>query len=519
MSDPAEFRLCVKSRRIGISWAMAAECVLESGKSAEAGGQNCYYVCQTESDAQEFMDACTMWARQFNLAAEATGETLIDPENGAAYQVAQLKFASGFKILALSGHPRRLHGKTGMAILDEAALSVDPEGFIEAAGAFLTWGRGRVAIISTESGGTESAFHRWRDEVEAGRRPWSLHVIDIDDAIADGLHERIALVNDWPYDPKKTREDNAAEWRANLKAKNIDHWEAQFLCNPAGAGDVFFDRAAVDAAMEQRPVLRFQPPSTKSEEPFSTWKPARRKAYAREWIDTNLTPLLEKLDKTRPHSMGADFGHTGDITSISPIVTLYTRAKSVPFMVEMRNTPYDVQFQIFCALIDGLPRRGRMAIDAGGIGRQIGEQLWQKYGDVVVRMQVADGKARDPDKRPPAHLYYSEMFPPVKAGFGSAELTIPRDDYVMDDLMGIRNKGGRPTVPAKRTKDRQGQRHYDSAVSLGLAVWASGPDSMQSFAPLTPSGVRGDEAERERRRAKRTGRKVRSKLKGRWTGF
>ena len=52
-----------KSRRIGLTWGIAAETVLTASRSRSARGMDAFYVGYNLEMAREFIDACAMWAR------------------------------------------------------------------------------------------------------------------------------------------------------------------------------------------------------------------------------------------------------------------------------------------------------------------------------------------------------------------------------------------------------------------------------------------------------------------------
>jgi len=116
--DKADVKIGVKSRQIGLTWINAAEDVLTAGATREAGGMDCYYLCQSKDDARQYVEGdCTMWAEHFGQFCELSEELLIDPEDHHAYQVTRIKFASGFSIRSMVAHPRNLRGKRGKITL------------------------------------------------------------------------------------------------------------------------------------------------------------------------------------------------------------------------------------------------------------------------------------------------------------------------------------------------------------------------------------------------------------------
>ena len=60
-----------KSRRVGLTWGLAAYAVLRAGREKSAGGMDAMYISYSQEMTREFIDACAMWARAFNMAATA----------------------------------------------------------------------------------------------------------------------------------------------------------------------------------------------------------------------------------------------------------------------------------------------------------------------------------------------------------------------------------------------------------------------------------------------------------------
>jgi hypothetical protein len=171
-----------KSRRIGLTWALAALAVLGAAKQKSAGGKNTFYIGYNLDMAREFVATCAMWAEAFGYAGAQVGEELFEDGKGRPVQAFRIEFGSGFKIVALPSSPRSLRGMQGQIILDEAAFHDELEEMIKAAMAMLIWG-GQVVVVSTHDG-VANPFNLLLDEVRAGRRKGEALTITFDQAIA-----------------------------------------------------------------------------------------------------------------------------------------------------------------------------------------------------------------------------------------------------------------------------------------------------------------------------------------------
>jgi phage FluMu gp28-like protein len=185
-----------KSRRIGLTWAIAAFAVMRAAAAPSAGGDHVFYMGYEKDMAIEFIEACAMWARAFKIVADDVDEEIIDDldEDGRSKNIQsyRIKFASGFRIVALPSVPRAFRGKQGVVILDEAAFHNAIAEKIKAALALLMWG-GQVIVISTHDG-VANPFNQLVEKMRAGKQPGRLIRITFDDAIEDGLYERMQEV-------------------------------------------------------------------------------------------------------------------------------------------------------------------------------------------------------------------------------------------------------------------------------------------------------------------------------------
>jgi predicted phage terminase large subunit-like protein len=182
----AHVRVWEKSRRIGASWCAAAGAVLDAAR--RTAPVDTWYVGYNEDMTREFISDCEMWARAFHAQAIRVGEDVYADERGDI-RTFHIRMASGGEIRALSSRPTNLRAKGGNAIIDEAAFHDDLPGLLKAAMAFRVWG-GRISIISTHNG-VGSDFHKLCEEIRAGKRDAALFKTTFDDAVSQGLYERV----------------------------------------------------------------------------------------------------------------------------------------------------------------------------------------------------------------------------------------------------------------------------------------------------------------------------------------
>lgn len=479
--------LCEKSRRIGATWGVAGDAVLTSAAARSAGGMDTFYIGYNLDMAREFIDVCGMWASSFNQAAAAVEEFLFDPGEGEdAIQAFRVRFSSGFQIIALPSRPRSLRGMQGFVILDEAAFHDDLAGMMKAAMALLMWG-GKVLVISTHLG-EDNEFNKLIQDTRAKRLPYHVERYTFDDALKDGLYQRICLVTGKVRDPVTGVDvpgvwspEAEAAWRAGIIASYGDDADEELFCIPSKGGGVYLPRPLIEARMlADLPVLRLDRPAS-----FTGLPKEQRESDIEAWCEENLKPALDALDPERQHGFGQDFGRVTDLSVIAPIEIGKALRRTVPFVVELRNIPFEQQRQVLFYICDRLPRFTGGKMDATGNGAYLAEVAAQKYG--MTRIEQLKLNA----------TWYLENFPPLKAAFEDGAIIVPKDAELIDDLALVRTVRGIPQIPDVRTKAADGKkRHGDFAVALVLAYAQTLTDAWEAGYRGVNDNARSDTAMR-----------------------
>jgi phage FluMu gp28-like protein len=440
-----------KSRRTGFTWALGADAVLVSATARQAGGMDTLYIGYNLDMAREFVDVAAMWARLFHQAAGAVEEFLFDDGPDSAIKAFRISFASGFEIVALSSKPRSLRGRQGYVIIDEAAFHDDLPGLMKAALALLIWG-GKVVVISTHEG-DDNHFNQLVTDIRAGRRPYALIRCDFDEALRQGLYDRVCLATGESWSPEAE-----AEWRAAIIAEYGEDADEELFCIPAKGKGAYIPAPLIEARMQQGiPVLRWEMPSS-----FNEWPQHLREAEANDWCERHLKPHLTTLDPHLLSFFGEDFGRVSNLTVIWPLQLSRTMRRLTPFVVELANIPFEQQKQVLFYIGDRLPRRMAGAMDATGNGAYLAEVAAQRYG--LERVEQVKLTVE----------WYRENMPRLKAAFEDDAIVIPADAEIMGDLRMIKMVNGVGQVPNADRKSADGQkRHGDAAIALALAYYAT----------------------------------------------
>lgn len=448
MADESPVKWMEKSRRIGLSWTEAGDDAL---LSARKNGMDVWYIGYNKDMAQEFIEDASDWARFYNKAATTIEEFLFKDEE-KDIQAFRIRFASGHKIVALSSRPANLRGKQGKIVIDEAAFHDDLPGLLKAAIAMLMWG-GRVVVISTHDG-DDNPFNEAIQDILAGKKPYSHHKVTLDDAIKEGLYERICLRLGKEWAP-----EGEEQWRADLVESYGDDAEEELFCIPSQGSGLYLPRVWIEAIMDPDiPVLRW---SCKDE--FATFSDGIREKTTAEWISDHLEPALALMAPTYPCYFGEDFGRTGDLTIIFPLQEKPGLNYRAPFLIELRNVPFEQQKQILFHTVDSFPDFRGGALDERGNGQYLAEVAMQRYGQQMIH-QIALSQS-----------WYIANMPPFKSAVSDRSMIIPRDGDILDDFRAIKMQKGVAKVPEQyRRKGRDGgQRHGDAAIAACLAWYAA----------------------------------------------
>jgi phage FluMu gp28-like protein len=455
VADPSPFKICEKGRRTGMTWAESADDVLIAAADKTAGGQNVYYVGTDQEMTEEYIDACAEWAKNFNRAASEIRVGFweeAEDEMDRHIKTFSIRFpASRNKILALSSRPRKLRGRQGVLVGDEAAFMDDLSALKKAALAFLIWG-GKVRFISTHLG-EDNEFNELINDVRAGRQKGTVHRCSFMDAVSAGLYRRVCLRLGRDYDPEEE-----AAWIADIYAYYGEDAEEELDCIPGQGTGIWLTRALIESCMAPDiPVIRWAPPA----KDFVDWPIDTAAREVRDWCDAHIRPVLRKLPKI-PSYLGGDYGRTGDLSVFWPLLEEQTLILRTPFTVELANAPFRTQEQILYYIMDGLHRFAGAALDARGIGQEQAERARQRYGaHRIAEVMISES-------------WYREAMPKAKARFEDRTTLIPQDRDILDDFRAFKMIRGVAKLPDKRTKGRDGQqRHGDAGVAYVMATHAS----------------------------------------------
>lgn len=475
LEDTSDLKIAEKGRRAGITFAEALDDTLIAASARSAGGDNVFYIGDTKDKGREFIGYVAHFARVVAKELVDVEEFLFEDEREdgtskfiSAYRV---KFASGFRVEALSSRPENIRGLQGVVVIDEAAFHKDVRAVIDAVNALLIWG-GKIRIISSHNG-VLNAFNELINEAKKADPPtWRVHFIPFSLAVSNGLYRRVCLMRGWTYS-----EEGERAWEAKIRGaygSRVAKMQQELDAIPADAEGAALSRVVIEQCSDRNiPVIRYQLPNS-----FNQASQELQKAMVLEWCRSTLGPVLAALDKRRRHDFGFDFARTGDASAMTVNEMGQDLVRRGKLVIELRNVPFEMQREILYFVGDRLPRFGHGALDATGNGAYLAEKAGHKWGNRISQIKLSQE-------------WYRLNGTPYIEAFGDRTIIVAADDDVIRDHQALQYVGGVVKVPDDfRYKGSDGlDRHGDTGIGGMLAWYASRQGAVEyGYDPVTPLG-------------------------------
>jgi len=299
----------------------------------------------------------------------------------------------------------------------------------------------------------------------AAKFDYSLHRTTFDDALAQGLYQRICLTARKPWTPEAE-----AVWRKETLEAYGDAAEEELFCVPSRSGSRYFPAALLDRASDpEARVARYECPDS-----FTFESQARREEAVNRWLRSEVRDTL--LLHTGPVYLGEDFARSGDLTCVFLDEALPDGRLLTFLALELRNMPFDQQRQVIFSLMNTLPNFSGAAFDARGNGQMIAELAAQEWPGYVEQVMLSV-------------KWYGENFPKLKERLEDASTNIPDDPAIREDFRAVGLKQGVPCV-MERTGEARSRRHGDAAIAKVMALHAALLDEGKGYQPMTYEAVR-----------------------------
>lgn len=176
IEDKSRFKMALKARQTGFSFAVALEVVLDSLEHRTTW----VLLSRGERQSKELMEKCQMHAKAVGYVLEVLESEFKVDDNDC--KLLEIRFPNGSKIIGLPANPDTARGFSGNVVLDEFAFHKDSRAIWKALFPVITRGY-KIRVISTPQGKSGQFYSLWTET--SGR--WAKHKVDIYQAVADGL--------------------------------------------------------------------------------------------------------------------------------------------------------------------------------------------------------------------------------------------------------------------------------------------------------------------------------------------
>ena len=468
--DHSRFKIAEKSRRTGFTYAQSYEDVIDAARATRP--LDVWFSSADESAALEYIRYCGQWAEIFNLAAQDLGEVVLSRDDDI--KARSIEFANGRRINALSSNPKGFRSKGGKLILDEYSFHADPEAMWKAALPIITWGY-PVRIISTYNGKGNRYYRvvtQAKKELrEKGRSRWSVHTVTIEQAVEQGLAEKIVagVLAAAIGKEDEARSLDIEQLRANAEREpdTANRVLVRLIDQVDKPTDlVSLVRRLMLTPDERRGWLEEQREAAGDEETWQQEYMCQPVDEATAWLTWDLIIGAEHPDAGRPELyqggdcyVGMDIGRRRDLTVIWVLELvgdiLWTRE-----VVRLKGASFAEQDAEEDRIMDTYKVR-RLCKDQTGMGEKPVEDSKRRHGEYRVEGVLFTGPVKQ------------ELATSGKQAFEDRKVRTPPDRDIRESHHAVRKLttiAGNPRFDA----DRSEVGHADEFWAHMLAIHAAG---------------------------------------------
>lgn len=313
IEDAARLKQWEKSFRIGATWADGFANVRKRLSFAK---RDYLFATKDWPSALEYMSGCKQFCDVFNVAKSIVShgeETVRVPifnaegkDTGFTEEVKMgvIKFDNGSRIIAFTSNPNAMLVYGGDVGLDEFPRHQRAEELYQIAQARVTWGYD-LAMWGSHKG-NDTLFYNIALDARKGKGGWSHHFTTIEDAVAQGLVEKINETRGTNF----TREGFIADCKQ--RARDEATYQESYMCNPKGGTACIVNWSQIDLCMADYTAERLHLESSQIEQLFGKFSRATEHERARK-IEQFLDAAFAKLfGATARHNLGYDVAASGE---------------------------------------------------------------------------------------------------------------------------------------------------------------------------------------------------------------
>lgn len=249
IEDDSRFKIGMFSRQTGKTFSTGGECADDCFRGwIEDRRTRWVILSRGERQAAEMM---TEVIKPFTKAlyevyntllkggepAFSEGEFRAPQESGpdAVYKALEVAFPNGSRITALPANPDTARGFSANVILDEFAFHAKSRDIWAALFPVISKGRQKLRVISTPNG----KGNKFYELMTAQDSVWSRHVVDIYQAVAEGLDRDVDMLRRGMADEDAWAQEYELKWLDEASAWLDYDLISSCECNSAGIPDLY----------------------------------------------------------------------------------------------------------------------------------------------------------------------------------------------------------------------------------------------------------------------------------------
>jgi phage FluMu gp28-like protein len=393
IEDGSRLKQWEKSFRIGATWADGFANVRKRLMHAK---RDYLFATKDWPSALEYMSACKQFCDVFGVAKSIVshGEELVTvpifdqdkKDTGFTQEIKMgvIKFDNASRIIAFTSNPNAMLVYGGDVGLDEFPRHQRAQELYDIAQARVTWGYD-LAMWGSHKG-NDTLFYQIALDARKGKGGWSHHFTTIEDAVAQGLVEKINQTRGTSF----TREEFIADCKQ--RARDEATYQEAYMCNPKGGTACIVNWSQIEQCMMKYQAERLHLEALQIEQLFGRFNPATRdvrEMRIKQFLDAAFPKLF---DTPGHHNLGYDVAASGQ----GDLAALYVDRKQdqtaqAHGLLTWRTDDWDFHDVVTHHFMDRLTAV-RGAGDKTGLGMKICWELEQDYPDRFEGVNFASEK-------------------------------------------------------------------------------------------------------------------------------
>ena len=393
--DDSPLRLAEKSVRIGWTFADAFKNVRKRLRNPR---RDYLFSSKDQTTAVEYVSTCYQFCELFNhtkcilshgienwkMPIYKDGRNTGFTED---FKVGYIKFDNRPRIISFSSNPHALRAYGGDVGLDEFAFHASPEELWASASGRITWGFD-LALWSSHNG-TDSLFYTFCREAAQGKGGWSHYRVTLENAINQGLVEKINQVRG----AKLSRQQFLQHCKDRSRLPEV--FAQEYMCNPTGGTGGIVPWSAIERCMIDYEIERLHFEEHQVVDVFGEFNCEHQHARERQ-IESAIRQAFPKLFSSKErHRLGFDCAASGrgnlTVIYVDQLEGGYGGTASLQGLFTCRTQDWNfIKTVLYTFMLNLNSVEG--CGDSTGLGRQICWEASKRFGGYFSAVNFASEK-------------------------------------------------------------------------------------------------------------------------------